>query len=75
MASGTFLDHIPAGRIAKLTLVFPVELRSAFIADHERRRPRVLAFLQHQPLRLIEAQTLLELKRAEACHLPEMAVE
>ena len=65
-ASGTFLGHVPAGGSAKLALVFPVELGSAFIADPERRRARILTFQQHQPFSFIEAQALLELERAQA---------
>ena len=75
MASGTFLGHIPAGRSAKLTLVFSVELGTAFVADHKRRCARILAFLQHQAFRFIQAQALLELERTQARYLPEMPMK
>lgn len=70
-----FLRHIPTGRRSELTFILPAELRTAFIADHNRRRAGVLSFQQHMALGFIEAQALLELERTEACHLSEMPVK
>lgn len=70
-----FLRHISTGRRSELTFILPAELRTAFIADHNRRRAGVLSFQQHKALGFIEAQALLELERTEACHLSEMPVK
>ena len=70
-----FLATSLRGGSAKLALVFPVELGTAFIADHERRCSRVPAFHQHQAFSLIQAQAFLKLERTQAGHFLKMAIE
>ena len=69
------LLHVTPRRGSELTLVFPVELGNAFVADLDGRAARVFPFDQHEPLGLIKPQTFLELQGTHACHLSEMPVE
>lgn len=73
--SARLLLHVTPRRGPELTLVFPVELGNAFVADFDGRAARVFPFDQHEPLGLIKPQMFLELQGAHACYLSEMPVE
>ena len=68
-------NHVPARWGAEHPPVLAAELGRAFVPDPERRLRRVQPFAQHQPPRLLQAQPLLVLQRAQARHRLEVLVE
>ena len=69
------LAHMPVRGGSKHPLVFPVELRRAFIPHGQSRKGGIFIFHQHQALSFIQAQTLPKLQGAEGRYLPEVPVE
>ncbi len=66
---------MPVWGLPKQPLVFPVELRRAFIPDRQSCNGGIFVLRQHQALGFIQAQALLKLQRADGRYLPEVPVE
>ena len=61
--------------LAEKALVFPVELRGAFVAHGKPRARRIHPFRQPEALRFKKTQPLVELQRTQAGHFLEMPVK
>jgi len=66
---------IPHRRCAELTAVLAAELGRTLVADGEGSPRRIELLGQHQPARLVQPHSLLELQRTHGCRRAEVTVE